>query len=397
MPVLDLPSFVRIMQRLLVGYDGQEAAFRLVMGSINEQAYVVNNGFTEQWSSKRISRVMNGDSPVPDGTKQASSVPEVIDGVYRYFDQLIESAVNPHSGSDEVTKLLDLLKKDETIPEAKYSSLHEVFENEGIGRFLADVFLYALNRTPPKTASTVEIEDIALLAEANYRCPLCHKPLVETIKGVPVKRYEITSVLPDGLGDEQLRKFAELHPLPDKSDRFANLIALDDDCSLQYRTNPTPEEFSQLATLKNQLAKNHKASMEVGNINLEKEIRTVVSALTEITDEGSLEKLSYDALHIEEKMGRSDFILLTQVQMQVVLYYMYIRKLFSESGADFELICLEVKTASKKLENSGLSQGEVIERLSDWFMARSQLPATSKNACDIVVSFFIQDCEVFSK
>lgn len=148
--------------------------------------------------------------------------------------------------------------------------------------------------------------------------------------------------------------------------------------------------------LKTDLSRSYAASSAIDSIYLEEEIRTVVSSLTSLTNEENLTKLSYDALHVAEKMSEANRILVTQIQLQVVLYYTYIQKLFSDSGADFQLICSEVKTASRKLENSGLPYEEVINRLSGWFMNHAQLGGSSKQACDIVVAFFIQNCEVFS-
>lgn len=396
MPVMDLPSFVRIMKKCLVGYDKQEAAFNLVMNSINEQDYVKDNGYYETFGSKRISRIMSHDSPVPDGTKQASADAKVTDETRKYFKDEIEPLINPHSGSDSIAELVELLETDDSIPDAKRNELKGVLSSDGVGLFLADLFLYSLNRTVTQRDETVDTEDISLLAEANYRCPLCQKPLTETVKGVPVKRYEITRIYPEGLDDDQAIEFAEKHTPPEKLDRAENLIVLDAACAEQYRIDPTPDEYARLMRVKNELCRNYKAAAELGSLALEEEIRTVVSALSNIVDESALTKLSYNALRVEEKMGSADYILLAQVQMQVVFYYSYIQKLFSESGVDFELVCSEVKAASKKLENSGLTHIEVISKLSEWFMSRSQLGAESKQACDIVVAFFIQDCEVFS-
>ena len=83
--------------------------------------------------------------------------------------------------------------------------------------------------------------------------------------------------------------------------------------------------------------------------------------------------------------------------MQVVQYYRYIEKTFSESDCDFDIIASEIRISSNKLEKGGLSQAEVINYLSEWIRNKAGLGSESKLASDIVVSFFIQNCEVFHK
>lgn len=397
MPTLDLPSFVKAMQRHLTGYDKQESAFRLITGTINEQSCVIENGYQDNLSPTQITRIMQGKSPAPDGMRQASALPEVIENTIMGFADKVYPAINPHTRADVIDAVLKLVDGDETISEQKRNELKQVLDDDGESAFLAQAFLYALNRTFTKANDAVDVNDITLLAEANYRCPLCQNPLTETVKGIPVKRYKITRIFPGNLDSWRSAEFHAISPPPRKLDSTDNFIALCDQCSEQYLIDSTPEEYGQLTQLKKGLVRNYKASSELGNLALEDEIRTVVSALGNIVDGGALTKLSYDALHVAEKLGHVDYILLAEIQTHVVFYYQYIQKLFSDSGADFQLVCSEVKTASKKLENAGLSKMEVINRLSEWFMSHAALGEDSKQACDIVVAFFIQDCEVFSE
>lgn len=53
--------------------------------------------------------------------------------------------------------------------------------------------------------------------------------------------------------------------------------------------------------------------------------------------------------------------------------------------------------SSQKLEKSGMSQSDVIENLSDWIRNRTNLGTDSRSACNAVVAFFTQNCEVFHK
>ena len=246
-------------------------------------------------------------------------------------------------------------------------------------------------------SNTVEYQDAPLLAEANYECPLCHKKLVDSIKGQAVKKYRITQVFPAGLKEETAAEFAAVYPIPIKLDAPENLIALDEDCAERYLLSPTAEEYGKLHEIKTQLTKNYAAKLSVNDVQLEDDIRTILSALGTIKNASELVELEYEALRIDEKFDAENFILKNETQMQVVTYYRYIEKVFSNSNADFDMIASEIKVSSMKLEKAGLSQQDVIRQLSEWIRNKAGLGTESLLACNIVVSFFIQNCEVFHK
>lgn len=220
---------------------------------------------------------------------------------------------------------------------------------------------------------------------------------MDTIKGQAVKKYRITQIFPDGLGDDNMAEFVAIQPAPKRLDSPENLIALDTDCAEQYLLNPTADEYRILSEIKAQLAKNYAAKQAVNNVQLEDDIRTVLDALSAIRDTSELVALEYDALRIDEKFDAENFILKNETQVQVVTYYRYIEKVFSNSNADFDMIASEIKVSSMKLEKAGLSQADVISQLSEWMRNKAGLGTDSRLACNIVVSFFIQNCEVFHK
>lgn len=182
-----------------------------------------------------------------------------------------------------------------------------------------------------------------------------------------------------------------------KLDAPDNLIALDEDCAERYLLSPTAEEYGKLHEIKTQLTKNYAAKLSVNDVQLEDDIRTILSALGTIKNASELVELEYEALRIDEKFDAENFILKNETQMQVVTYYRYIEKVFSNSNADFDMIASEIKVSSMKLEKAGLSQQDVIRQLSEWIRNKAGLGTESLLACNIVVSFFIQNCEVFHK
>lgn len=175
------------------------------------------------------------------------------------------------------------------------------------------------------------------------------------------------------------------------------MIALDKECSAHYLLCPSVEEYKKLREVKEILSRNYVAKAAINTIQLEEDIRTVLDALSRISSDSDLIQLNYEALRIDEKILPENYILKIETQMQVITYYRYIEKVFSESEVNFDIIATEVKLSSQKLENTGMTQAEVVAELSEWIRQKSGLGPEGQLACNIVVSFFIQNCEVFYK
>lgn len=393
---LNMSSYIDIMRKGLVEHDKQESAGRFLLNAINDQGYVIENGFsTSNLSPKKISRIVSRDDNVPDGIKQASTKQNVIDDTIKYFRNEVAKDLNPHTLDDTTDMLVKVIEADDSISESKKKKLIAFHEKGDEPKFLGEVFLYAVNKSNKKVGAEVKYADAPLLAEANYECPLCHKKLVDTIKGKAIKRYAITQIFPDDLDEDTAAAFKVVHPAPAHLNKLENLIALDVGCAEKYSIDPTVEEYSQLYEIKKELTQNYKAKMEVNGVQLEEDIRTVLDALSQIKDASELVELEYNALRVDEKFKPENFILKNETKMQVVTYYRYIEKVFSNSTSDFDTIAAEVKISSSKLEKAGLLQADIITNLSEWIRNKAGLGTESRLACNIVVAFFVQNCEVF--
>lgn len=395
---LNMSSYIQTVQPGLMTHDKQETAGVFLLSAINDQDYVGVNGYrTDNLSSKKISRLVSRDDHVPDGIKQASMLQNVIDATIQYFRDEVIPDLNPHLKDDTIDNMVKLVSVDTTIPEGKKKSLIKFQTSGDDARFLAEAFLYAVNRSNKKVDDVVEYQDAPLLAEANYECPLCHKKLVAMIKGQAVKKYMITQIFPDDLDPAKAAEFNAIYPMPVRLDVPENLIALDEECADSYLLDPTSEEYKKLREAKETLSRNFNAKSIVNTVQLEEDIRVVLDALAQIQDSSKLVPLEYDALHVDEKFKPENFILKNETQMQVLMYYRYIESVFSESDADFDIIASEIKISSQRLEKSGMTQAEVISHLAEWIRSHAGLSKDSELACTIVVSFFIQNCEVFHK
>ena len=153
---LNISSYIQILQSGLMENDKQESAGVFLLSAINDQDYVGEHGYrTDNLSSKKISRLVSRLDPVPDVIKQASTKQCVIDDTIQYFRDKVMKDLNPHLKDDVIDKLVKLINVDTTIPDGKKTSLIALHTGGDDARFLAEVFLYAVNKPNKKTADDI--------------------------------------------------------------------------------------------------------------------------------------------------------------------------------------------------------------------------------------------------
>jgi hypothetical protein len=65
-----------------------------------------------------------------------------------------------------------------------------------------------------------------------------------------------------------------------------------------------------------------------------------------------------------------------------------------EGAFDFDGVASDVRRSFRKLESGGYPQEEIFKHLVEWFMKKTN--TKSALPCEIIVAFFVQNCEVFS-
>lgn len=152
MDKLNLSSYISSLRSGLKEHDGQESAAVFLLSSINDQKYVAEHGYrTDNLSSKKVSLLMNQKDPVPDGIRQASMKEPVIIETIAYFRDKVMADLNPHLKDDTIDKLLRLIEFDDTVSQNKKNTLMKYHKDGDDARFLAETFLYALNRPNKKS------------------------------------------------------------------------------------------------------------------------------------------------------------------------------------------------------------------------------------------------------
>ena len=381
--------------------DDKDVVFLLLDWITQRENVTDKNGNPVNIPPPLVTNLLKRNVNVPLSIKEECSNANILDDAIKHAEKTIIPSLNPFLSNDMFENMKSLVTSDTVVSPKTQNELLGLLEQGKEAEFLAKSLLYVINRENkmPMVIVPVINDDIPLLAQAHYECPLCHAPLVEDIKNTSVKKYEIVYIYPKDIS-RCANEFADVIR-PDNLDSNSNKIALCLNHAQSYRLGPTKTEYERLIEIKDRLLKTYSALTDINNASLEDDIHSVLCGLTGITADTILEELPLNALRLDQKISSHNPLLKTEITDKVLRYYNYIDSLFSsmerEGTGDFELIASEIKIAFKKLDNGTLSQEEIVEYLAEWIMNKTSVGNQHKTACRIVVAYFIQNCEVFNE
>lgn len=250
---------------------------------------------------------------------------------------------------------------------------------------------YLKNRKAP-----TEAEQQLYLKEISFTCPLCGKDLRNRIQKKNNKLYEIAHIFPNSPTEEQYKILEDLPRLGDNSESFENKIALCKDCHAQQDYHTTKEDYLNLLEKKQHLLQCTELRDTTLTLGLEADIAAVVRKIY-LLREDELASLNYNPVILAKKFSNNDSLLKTRVSAYVTNYYPYIRDLFKDmegkNGFRLETISLQIKCCFIKMEAISNKKSDIFNHIVDWINTKTL--CISKEACEAIVSFFVQNCEVF--
>jgi hypothetical protein len=177
---------------------------------------------------------------------------------------------------------------------------------------------------------------------------------------------------------------------------YENLIAVCHDCFHRYIFDHTKAEEIELQTMKGLQITSRSTRCTLDEVAIEKGIAQVIEKLASAKSE-QLVALNYDALSVPEKIDEElHSFLVYEVKGHVTRYFLYIentmqelvrRKQFSD-----DLLRAQIKEAYRKLAEKKNSPETIYSALSERLR---HITKQDIRFCSIVVSYFIQSCEVF--
>jgi hypothetical protein len=232
-----------------------------------------------------------------------------------------------------------------------------------------------------------------LLEEVSNCCPMCSTSLFREGKKRISKIYEVAHIYPHSPTESQIHILKDVKQ-PDDIESPNNLIALCRNCHKIYDETLSVESYVEMVKLKNTLQARYEAKNRLSAISIEKEIKAVLGAMKNISSE-EIRDLTMKPVLVSQKIPESEFQ--NKIKSYVTNYFVFLQKQFQELDAVnsglFKRIASTVRNAFEHAENVDFfKQEETFDELVGWL--KRQTNGTT-SACECVISFFIQDCEVF--
>ncbi|WP_273850061.1 ABC-three component system protein [Guptibacillus spartinae] len=251
----------------------------------------------------------------------------------------------------------------------------------------------------PKRRKPTENENAILLAEVENMCPLCTRPLMYEKGGKKYKIFQGAHIYPLNPTEQEKELLKNEEVIHEDVNDLTNFIALCTECHTKFDNPRTVKEYRLLLSMKKNILSKSESRAKYHDYQIESEIKEVIATLVEEFNEGSLKPLELKALRLDEKSDETlTGITKIRIRTEITEYYYYIQEQFfqldSQYPRSFNAIASQVSAFYNSLSRTESSQEIIYEQLTEWLSKKTG--NTSSGACAIVISFFIQNCEVFS-
>ena len=256
----------------------------------------------------------------------------------------------------------------------------------------SEIFIYVLN-TEANTLVPIPIEETSnqmriklpdfgnqLFLEEEGKCPNdgCTNLLYKKKNSNTFEDYEIAVIDPH------------------LSEGIENAIALCHDCFVTFEKNRTPKTIARMKEIKQGAFRSRETLEIVFDSKLQEGIEKVVRKIAALPA-NALTELNYKPVKLEAKI-RNDVVLLLKVKALVSACYPFVQNIFkevsNETGLRYRALCSEIRTAWILLDEEGREPDEVFAALTDLISNKIN---ENKKWCEIVVAYFVQECEVFNE
>jgi hypothetical protein len=250
----------------------------------------------------------------------------------------------------------------------------------------------------PNRRNLTQHENAILLAEVESMCPFCSKQLMYEKNGRNQKLWEGAHIYPLNPTEEEIKLLENEERLHEDVNNIRNFIALCRDCHKKYDNPRTVQEYKVLLSIKKNILSKSETRAKYADYQIESEIKEVIQALIEETDDASYISLNLQALQLDNKADNTlSRITKNRIRNEITENYLYVQKQFVEIDSQypksFNAIASQIKSFYISLSRTESSQEVIYEQLTKWLYKKTG--NSSKGACGIIISFFIQNCEVF--
>jgi 5-methylcytosine-specific restriction endonuclease McrA len=248
-----------------------------------------------------------------------------------------------------------------------------------------------------KRKKYTENQYIILFNEVDGLCPLCSIKLIYEKAEKLNKRVNLAHIYPHSPTEEEKKLLANVEKLSSDVDNIKNIIWLCPNCHERFDKPRTLEGYNKLLNIKKKLLQKREIEEEFNSYQIEEEIKRILIILSDDADIDET-NLEYDPKTIDSKLNETiNNLTKRKIKNHVRDFFHIVKKEFqnidSIKASKSTLIATQVKVFYLKAMDNNVNQEDIFNYLVEWLNKRTSI---SKDASSIVISYFVQNCEVFN-
>ncbi len=235
------------------------------------------------------------------------------------------------------------------------------------------------------------------LHEVNFHCPLCGKELQSRRqKKQAQKLFQIAHIYPNRPTIEQYLVLGGAERLGNNSESYENKIALCQTCHSTQDFHTTLKEYILLLEIKKKCLLDNSLHDITISLGLEDQIADIVQKLNGLSD-CDLAELNYEPVPISKKFTSSETLLRAKISGYINMYYPIIRdelkNLDGKNGFLLHILSEQIRSCFLKMNTVSDDKTMIFNHIVEFIKERTH--PSSHEACEAVVAYFVQNCEVF--
>ncbi|HCX95302.1 MAG TPA: hypothetical protein DHH42_06490 [Clostridiales bacterium] len=236
------------------------------------------------------------------------------------------------------------------------------------------------------------------LREVSHHCPLCGKELIYKGQKKKNKLYQIAHIYPNRPTIAQYEALNGVERLGDNSESFENKIALCFDCHSTQDYHTSLSDYNRLLSIKKKLLEQSAISNAIRSLDLENDISIIVLQLSNLSDV-ELSELNYDPVYLTNKFENNELLIKRRIEGYVHSYFPFVRDRLKEidgkNGFNQQVLASQIRNCYLKMRDKCTNKSVIFSQMTDWL--NNKTLSISKDACEVVIAFFVQSCEVFDE
>lgn len=241
-------------------------------------------------------------------------------------------------------------------------------------------------------------KDYYLLEECNSLCPICGDRLVKSIGGNIKNRYRHVYIMPPTIDSYERDEIESTTGIKagDNLLAISNQLLLCEDCADENELF-SKNVYVRLANTKVEMMMRKNIEDTIDEIAIEEGIDLILKSFAEMKDAPiEIKRDDLEVFRVDRKIPNNTFLRETVTAM-VLRYYRHIEESFKQYERlgllRFNKVKNEISQCFESLDEQELNQQEIFDTMVQWLQKQSK--CKNLHACEIIIAFFVQNCEVF--